>query len=54
MSKHYNIVVSYNFKDEKTRNEYRDLVKSLGYATVLYTGVHDGEVYQKVTTQKCI
>ena len=52
MSKHYNVVISINFSDESEQEDYIRFIKGLKGAKVLYTGVHDNEVYQKVITQK--
>lgn len=53
MSKNYNIVVSLNFETKKDRDEFEKLFSGAGH-TVLYKGVHDGDVYQKVITQKTV
>lgn len=53
MSKHYNAVISFNFKTEKDRSDWIKTCSGTGHA-VLYTGDHEGVVYQKVITQKTV
>lgn len=54
MSKHYNVVISFNFSNKKDQEECIKRFNNSDWGTVLYSGVHDGVVYQKVTTQKSI
>ena len=54
MAKHYNVVISINFSDKSEQEDYIRFIKELKGAKILYTGVHDNEVYQKVITQKSV
>ena len=53
MAKHYNIVISFNFSNKKDQEECIKRFNKDG-SNVLYSGVHDIIVYQKVITQKLI
>jgi hypothetical protein len=50
MKSHYNVVVSMNFKTEEEREEYLKLHDKQPGCTILYKGIHRGDILQKVTT----
>ena len=54
MSLHYNVVISLNFKTEEEREEYLKLYKNQKGCTILYKGIHNGDILQKVITKQDI